>query len=107
MRFEQKPYAFAGRARREASLTARCLTGSAMTFNTDGIDFAMTALFVVIFTEQLLQAEDYVPAVTGVAASLLSLLLFGPDRFLIPAMLAITTVLSAYSLKSTKKGGAA
>ena len=84
-----------------------CLAGSAMTFNTEGIDFAMTALFVVIFTEQLLQAEDYVPAVTGVAASLLSLLLFGPDRFLIPAMLAITAVLSAYSLKSTKKGGAA
>lgn len=83
-----------------------CLAGSAMTFNTEGIDFAMTALFVVIFTEQLLQAEDYVPAVTGVAASLLSLLLFGPDRFLIPAMLAITAVLSAYSLKSTKKGGA-
>lgn len=84
-----------------------CLAGSAMTFNTEGIDFAMTALFVVIFTEQLLQADDYVPAVTGVAASLLSLLLFGPDRFLIPAMLAITAVLSAYSLKSTKKGGAA
>lgn len=83
-----------------------CLAGSAMTFNTEGIDFAMTALFVVIFTEQLLQADDYVPAVTGVAASLLSLLLFGPDRFLIPAMLAITAVLSAYSLKSTKKGGA-
>jgi 4-azaleucine resistance transporter AzlC len=83
-----------------------CLAGSAMSFNTEGIDFAMTALFVVIFTEQLLQAEDYVPAVTGVAASLLSLLLFGPDRFLIPAMLAITAVLSAYSLKSTKKGGA-
>ncbi|MBR6398062.1 MAG: AzlC family ABC transporter permease [Lachnospiraceae bacterium] len=84
-----------------------CLAGSAMTFNTEGIDFAMTALFVVIFTEQLLQADDYVPAVTGVAASLLSLLLFGPDRFLIPAMLAITAVLSTYSLKSTKKGGAA
>ena len=84
-----------------------CLAGSAMTFNTEGIDFAMTALFVVIFTEQLLQADDYVPAITGVAASLLSLLLFGPDRFLIPAMLAITAVLSAYSLKSTKKGGAA
>lgn len=83
-----------------------CLAGSAMTFNTEGIDFAMTALFVVIFTEQLLQADDYVPAITGVAASLLSLLLFGPDRFLIPAMLAITAVLSAYSLKSTKKGGA-
>ena len=83
-----------------------CLAGSAMTFNTEGIDFAMTALFVVIFTEQLLQADDYVPAVTGVAASLLSLLLFGPDRFLIPAMLAITAVLSTYSLKSTKKGGA-
>ena len=38
-----------------------CLAGSAMNFNTEGIDFAMTALFVVIFTEQILEASDYLP----------------------------------------------
>ena len=82
-----------------------CLAGSAMTFNTEGIDFAMTALFVVIFTEQILEASDYLPAITGVAASVICLIIFGPDRFLIPAMLAITAVLAVYSLKGTKKGG--
>ena len=82
-----------------------CLAGSAMNFNTEGIDFAMTALFVVIFTEQILEASDYLPAITGVAASVICLIIFGPDRFLIPAMLAITAVLAAYSLKGTKKGG--
>ena len=82
-----------------------CLAGSAMNFNTEGIDFAMTALFVVIFTEQILEAADYLPAITGVAASVICLIIFGPDRFLIPAMLAITAVLAVYSLKGTKKGG--
>lgn len=82
-----------------------CLAGSAMNFNTEGIDFAMTALFVVIFTEQILEASDYLPAITGVAASVICLIIFGPDRFLIPAMLAITAVLAVYSLKGTKKGG--
>ena len=82
-----------------------CRAGSAMNFNTEGIDFAMTALFVVIFTEQILEASDYLPAITGVAASVICLIIFGPDRFLIPAMLAITAVLAVYSLKGTKKGG--
>ena len=70
------------------------LIGAALTFDTSGIDFAMTALFVTIFTEQLLAAEDYFPAVTGVFATVLSLVLFGPDAFLIPAMLLISVVLA-------------
>ncbi|MCR5294482.1 MAG: AzlC family ABC transporter permease [Lachnospiraceae bacterium] len=82
-----------------------CLAGSAISFNTEGIDFAMTALFIVIFTEQIMQADDYLPAVTGVASSLICLLIFGPDSFLIPAMLLISALLTGYSLLCNKKGG--
>ena len=83
------------------------LIGTALTFDTTGIDFAMTALFVTIFTEQLLAAEDYFPAVTGVFATVLSLVLFGPDAFLIPAMLLISVVLAVYGLFQMKREKAA
>lgn len=63
--------------------------GSALKFNSQGIDFAMTALFVVIFVEQWERASHHIPAVLGLALSLICLLIFGPDRFLIPAMLCI------------------
>ena len=71
------------------------LVGAALTFNTAGIDFAMTALFVVIFTEQLLTTADYVPAVIGVGSALACLLVFGAEDFLIPSMLVITALLLA------------
>lgn len=81
------------------------LIGSAITFNTAGIDFAMTALFVTIFTEQLLTAKDRFPAVAGVACSVVCLLVFGAESFLIPSMVAITVVLLVYGALR-KEGGA-
>lgn len=67
--------------------------GSALHFNTDGIDFALTALFLTVFTEQWLSSKEHFPAIAGVAISVTSLLIFGPDRFLIPAMAVIAAVL--------------
>jgi 4-azaleucine resistance transporter AzlC len=87
-----------------AGSTIGGLIGAALTFDTTGIDFAMTALFVTIFLEQLLAAEDYFPAVTGVLATVLSLILFGPDAFLIPAMMLISVVLTIYGLFQMKRG---
>ena len=72
------------------------LIGSALNFDTAGIDFAMTALFVTIFTEQFLTMKDHVPAMIGVGVSVLCLVFFGPDRFLIPSMLLISALLSLY-----------
>ena len=69
------------------------IAGTFITFDTTGIDFAMTALFVVIFTEQWLSTKEHLPALTGLGASLICLLVFGPDRFLIPAMVLISAVL--------------
>ncbi len=72
------------------------LAGEWITFDTSGFAFAMTALFVVIFVEQWLGAgkdkavqgllKAHGPALIGVGISVVSLLLFGPDRFLLPAM---------------------
>lgn len=69
------------------------LVGNAFTFNTTGIDFAMTALFVVIFVEQWESTKQHLPAITGVLCTVIALLLFGPGDFLIPAMIAITVAL--------------
>lgn len=72
------------------------LVGEWLTFDVSGIAFAMTALFIVIFIEQWLSAEKekavrgivraHGPAVIGVGVSVISLMLFGPDQFLLPAM---------------------
>ena len=77
------------------------LLGYVIPFNTEGIDFALTALFVTVFVEQWLSTKDHVPALIGVISSVVCLFLFGADGFLIPAMVLITALLALYS----KKGG--
>ena len=72
------------------------IIGSAITFNTAGIDFAMTALFVTIFVEQWLTTKEHRPALIGIGASVVCLLIFGQDTFLIPAMILITIMLTVF-----------
>ncbi len=67
--------------------------GTLVKFNTEGIDFALTALFLTVFLEQWLTAKRHLPAIIGVCASVISLVIFGPDKFLIPAMLIIALLL--------------
>ena len=70
------------------------LLGAVLPFSTAGIEFSMTALFVASFTEQWLTTRDHVPALTGLVCTLLSLVVFGRDNFLIPAMLLSTLALT-------------
>ena len=65
--------------------------GALITVNTEGIDFAMTALFLVIAVEQWQSSQRHAPVFLGAAGTLACLLLFGPDngRFLIPALLIL------------------
>ena len=70
------------------------LLGSVLPFSTAGIEFSMTALFIASFTEQWLTTRDHIPALTGLLSTLVCLVIFGRDRFLIPAMLLITLVLN-------------
>ena len=70
------------------------LLGTVLPFSTEGIEFSMTALFIASFTGQWMSTGDHIPALTGLLSTLVCLALFGPDRFLIPAMLLITLVLT-------------
>ena len=62
------------------------LLGTALTINIQGADFAMTALFIVIAVGQWENAKSHLPALLGGGISLLTLVLFGPERFLVPAL---------------------
>ena len=73
--------------------------GAALPFSTVGIEFSMTALFIAVFTEQWMRTKEHIPAVTGLTVSLLCLLIFGPERFLIPSMLVITLALTLIDKK--------
>ena len=74
-------------------------------FDLTGIDFAMTALFIVIATERALSREDRLPLMLGGVCAVSCLLLLGPDKFLAPA-LALTAVLLV-ALDAAGKGAAA
>ena len=69
------------------------LAGMVLPINFEGVDFALTALFVTIFVEQWLSTKNHGPALIGVCATLVCLLLFGSDVFLIPSMILIATLL--------------
>lgn len=71
------------------------IVAGSFAFDSSGIDFAMTALFVSTFTEQWLTNENHILAMTGVVVTVLCRLLFGTDIFLIPSMIIITSVLLA------------
>ena len=65
------------------------LVGAILPFSSEGVDFAMTALFVTVFVEQWLSEKEHRPALIGLGGAALSLLVFGSESFLIPAMILI------------------
>lgn len=73
---------------------AGSLIGSLITFNTAGIEFSMTALFLVVFVEQWKSTKNHTSAIVGVGTSVICLLMFGAENFLIPTMIGITVILT-------------
>lgn len=73
------------------------IIGAQFTFDVSGIDFAMTALFVSIFVEQIRQKENRLPGVIGVVGSTICLLIFGRNNFILPSMVLLVFVLSVFS----------
>lgn len=73
---------------------AGALLGSVLPFDTMGIDFSMTALFLVVMVEQWRSTRDHTPALVGLGVSLVCLLIFGSSNFLIPSMVGITVALT-------------
>lgn len=72
------------------------LLGSLIHFNTSGLDFVMTAMFIVIFLEQWLKEKHHYSAWAGMLSSVACLLIFGADNFLIPTMICILVLLTAF-----------
>ena len=70
------------------------VAGSLFAFDTTGIDFVMTALFVVIFVDQWRGGRGHLAAAVGVACTLACLLVFGAENFMIPAMASVLLALS-------------
>ena len=72
------------------------LLGQIIPFSTEGIDFSLTALFITVFVEQWKSTKDHIPAIIGLAASVVCLVIFGTGNFLIPTMILITLCLTIY-----------
>lgn len=68
--------------------------GSLIHLNMEGLDFVMTAMFVVIFLEQWLKEKRHESSLIGLGVSLTCLILFGADNFIIPSMIAVLAVLT-------------
>lgn len=83
------------------------LIGTLIPFDTTGIDFALTALFIVILIEQMSGADNRLPALLAFVSSIVCLILFGPSNFILPSLVitvALLTILrSRIEPQNTKK----
>lgn len=80
------------------------ILGSLITFNTEGISFVMTAMFVVIFLDQWLKEKQHYSSLIGVLVSVICLIIFGADSFLIPTMACIVCLLTFFRKPIEKRG---
>ena len=85
-----------------AAATTGGMVGSLLHIDTSGISFVMTAMFVVIFLEQWLKEKEHSASLIGLAVSVLCLVIFGPDSFMIPTM-ALVVGLLAFLRKTLEK----
>lgn len=80
-----------------------CVTGAILggviPFDTTGVDFAMTAMFVVIFLDQWKAAKNHAPAITGITCAAVCLFIFGADKFILPSLLAVVVILLLWKEK--------
>ena len=81
------------------------LLGSFIRIDTNGIDFVMTALFVVMLVNQWESTKDHRPVLIGLFGTLLCLVLLGTDRFMLPAMGLIVLCLTLLRGREKRTGG--
>ena len=77
--------------------------GMFLPFSSEGIDFAMTALFIVIMVEQWLTCKTRLPAILGVATTAVCLAIFGAEYFIVPALCLISAELMIFRKRLEKK----
>ena len=78
------------------------VAGAIIPWDFRGVDYSLTALFVCILTEQWITTKDHVPALIGLVSSIICLVIFGPNNFLIPSMIVITLALTVlYKMRNS------
>ena len=87
-----------------AGSVAGGLLGGLVSFNTAGIDFVLTAMFVVIFINQWKATSNHLPVLIGLGAALLCRIVLGPEKFLIPAMIVILVLVTLLRGPIEKRG---
>ena len=80
------------------------IAGTLLPISSEGIEFAMTALFIVIFIEQWMEKKNRIPEIIGVVIAIVSLVIFWASNFVLPAMLAIVALLFVGRKKLDKEG---
>ncbi len=78
--------------------------GMFLPFDSKGVDFAMTALFIVIMTEQWLSSREHLPAILGAATTAVCLVVFGADYFIVPSLFLIALEMVLFRKKLDKTG---
>ncbi|MBR1392927.1 MAG: AzlC family ABC transporter permease [Ruminococcus sp.] len=81
------------------------LLGSLVKFDTEGLSFVMTAMFVVIFLDSFLKEKQHISSFIGIGASVICLLIFGSESFMIPTMVCITVLLTLSRRQIEKREG--
>lgn len=82
---------------------AGSVLGQLIPVSMDGIDFCMTALFVIIFIEQWEKADTHFPALAGIVMGLICLFVFGESRFMLPALIGVSALLVLYNSEKIRK----
>ena len=85
--------------------TIGAIFGTMINFSTEGIDFVMTSMFVVIFVNQWQKDKNHLSALYGISISLICLVIFGADNFIIPSMIGIFLALTLSRKYLEKKAG--
>lgn len=75
------------------------ILGQIIPFDLTGLDFCMTALFLIIFIDQWEKEEKHTPALTGLGTGVICLLIFGENRFMLPALLIVSALLLLFQRK--------
>lgn len=87
-----------------AGATVGGIFGGLISFETKGLDFVMTAMFVVIFLEQWFKEKHHLSAYIGIFSSVLCLFIFGADGFMVPTMICVLVFLTLFR-KPIERGG--
>ena len=88
-----------------AGATLGALAGPLIACRMNGLEFVLTAMFVAIFTDNWLKERSHVSSLSGLVLSGLSLFMFGPDRFIVPAMALMLVWLTLLRGRLEGKGG--